>query len=64
MQQVLKIFCKFVKLNYETLDSDEFMTKIDYNLNDEVDEKNIYPFSNILNSTEYIKSIRKNNWRQ
>ncbi len=55
---------KQIELKYDTLDPEKYMYKIDYNMNEDVVMKTASPFSHISDSSEYIKSLRKNIWRR
>jgi len=54
---------KSIGLSYKTLDPDAYMSKIDYNIDNELDISTTLPFTHVSDSAEYINSIRKNTWR-
>jgi hypothetical protein len=53
-----------MELTYKTLDPDKYMSKIKYDVDAELNCDEDTPFSNVANSAEYIKAIRKDAWRQ
>lgn len=57
-QVVLKQNADTNKLKYSVLNADEYITKIDYDIEELPDIENIKPFDNIKDSAEYVKSIR------
>lgn len=55
---------KSIELSYKTLNPEEYMTKISYKIDDELDTEGVFPFNHISDSSEYIKSVRQNTWRR
>jgi tRNA A58 N-methylase Trm61 len=52
------------EFKYDTLDPEKFMHKINYHLKEDVEMGAASPFGHISDSSEYIKTLRKNTWRR
>ena len=52
------------KLNYKRLDPSKFISKIDYEVNENEDFTDVFPFADVDNSAVYIRELRKNTWRK
>ncbi len=53
-----------LKLSYKILNPEKYITKINYDIDDELNIEKIHLFSYISNSTEYIKLVRQNTWHR
>jgi len=51
------------ELNYKTLKTDGFVTKLNFEIDDTIDFDKIELFQNVTNSAEYIHNARTTNWR-
>lgn len=53
-----------VELEYRTLNPDKYISKINYSIDENLDDKETKPFETVLDSVEYINSLRKQTWRR
>ncbi len=51
------------ELNYKTLKTDDFVTKLNFEIDNTIDFDKIELFQNVTNSAEYIHNARTTNWR-